>query len=77
MVIEGFANVGHYRGGLELIFGNIRKHAIKIPKLEPVTTTTGQQQQNQRTNVRFLINHLCENYVKDGRQDMFVQNGTV
>ena len=55
-------------GGLELLFGNVRKHDLKIP---------AEDAQGQPSNVNFLIHHLCDKYMKDQRREMFLLNGTV
>ncbi|MCJ1330689.1 Ubiquitin- modifier 1 [Thelotrema lepadinum] len=57
-----------FTGGLELLFGNVRKHKLAMPTSDS---------EGQRSNVNFLIQHLCDKYMKDPRRDMFLMNGTV
>ena len=52
-----------YSGGLELLFSNQRKHAIKLPAQTP---------QDEPANVAFLIKWLCTQLMKDPRKEMFV-----
>ena len=58
----------HPRGGLEILFGNLKKHNIKVP---------AKSSEGQPPNVNFLIHHLCDKYMKDPRPEMFVLDGTV
>jgi ubiquitin related modifier 1 len=55
-------------GGLEMLFSNKRKLSLSIPV---------QDNAGAPVNVAFLVQHLCENVMKDPRKDMFVLNGTV
>jgi ubiquitin related modifier 1 len=55
-------------GGLEMLFSNERKLSLSIPVQDDVGAPV---------NVAFLVQHLCENVMKDPRKDMFVLDGTV
>ncbi|KAF2789181.1 ubiquitin related modifier 1 [Melanomma pulvis-pyrius CBS 109.77] len=57
-----------FSGGLEMLFSNERKHSLSIP----INDETG-----TRSNIAYLVRHLCENVMKDPRKDMFVLDGTV
>lgn len=55
-------------GGLEMLFSNERKLSLSIPIRDDAGAPV---------NVAFLVQHLCENFMKDPRKDMFVLDGTV
>ena len=55
-------------GGLELLFANQRRYTIKLPDVG---------KNDEAVDMDFLIQHLCENLLKDRRQDMFVLNRTM
>ncbi|KAF2710062.1 ubiquitin related modifier 1 [Pleomassaria siparia CBS 279.74] len=57
-----------FSGGLELLFANQRKLTLSIPTYNENRT---------RSNIAFLVQHLCDNLMKDPRKDMFVLDGTV
>ena len=59
-----------FSGGLELLFGNQTHHQVVIPKLVDV------EGNSQRTNVKYLIQYLRENLLKE-RPELFVENETV
>jgi len=55
-------------GGLELLFANQKKYALTIPSKD---------ESGAASNVAFLVRYLCDNVMKDPRQEMFVLDDTV
>jgi ubiquitin related modifier 1 len=53
-----------FGGGLELLFGNERKHEVSIPE------------DAKNANIRWLIGWLKDNKLKE-RPELFVESGTV
>ena len=53
-----------FTGGLEMLFSNIRDHKIKLPSVNPATSSSA--------NVSFLIQWLCDNLMRDTRRELFV-----
>lgn len=58
----------HFRGGLELLFSNKRSHTVALPY---------DHGQNHAPSLAYLIRYLCDNLMKDRRQEMFILDGTV
>jgi ubiquitin related modifier 1 len=58
----------HPRGGLEKLFSDQRKHSLTVPAKDD----TGKP-----VTVGWLIDHLCEEVMKDSRKEMFVLDGHV
>lgn len=56
------------RGGLELLFSNTRKHTVALPC---------DHEKGHRPSLAYLIRYLCDNLMKDRRQEMFILDGTV
>jgi len=56
-----------FSGGLELLFGNQRKHAVKLPANDDAP---------EASTMKHLIQHLCDNMI-DQRKELFVIDGTV
>ncbi|KAH6641587.1 ubiquitin-related modifier 1 [Chaetomium tenue] len=52
-----------FSGGLEMLFDNQRRHSVSLPAVG-----TG----GQPANIAFLIQHLCKNFMKDPRAELFV-----
>lgn len=52
-----------YRGGLEMLFADQRQHKLSIP---------AQNKQGKPTTVASLIDHLCQDVMKDSRKELFV-----
>ncbi|KKY25547.1 putative beta-grasp fold ferredoxin-type [Phaeomoniella chlamydospora] len=57
-----------FTGGLEMLFEDKAQHKIVIPS----TDDSGSP-----VNIKFLVNYLCENVMKDPRKDLFVLDGAV
>lgn len=55
-------------GGLEMLFANERKLSLKIP---------AKDDSGSRSNIAFLVRHLCETVMKDPRKELFVLDDTV
>ena len=56
------------RGGLELLFSNTRKHTVALPY---------DHEKGHGPSLAYLIRYLCDNLMKDRRQEMFILDGTV
>jgi len=56
------------RGGLELLFADQRKLSISVP---------AKDDKGNAVTVGWLVDHLCNEYMKDSRKDMFVLDGHV
>ncbi|KAF8308931.1 ubiquitin-like modifier 1, partial [Clavulina sp. PMI_390] len=56
-----------YRGGAELLFGNVREHTIKLPPQTP---------DGRPSDVAFLIHWIRDNLLKE-RVELFIENDTV
>ena len=56
------------RGGLEILFSDRRTHEISVPVLD---------EDDQPSNVAFLIRWLCKNLMKDPRKELFVLDDSV
>ncbi|KAL1721515.1 hypothetical protein EV715DRAFT_194869 [Schizophyllum commune] len=77
-----------FSGGLELLFGNVRRHRVALPATKPdseVEDTPFYQHQFDSPNlgetsapadVEFLIDYLAKNLLKE-RVELFVENGSV
>ena len=65
---QDYTHLTHYSGGLELLFSNQRKHKVLIPVNDD---------QKRPSNVSYLIQHLCNNLMKDPRKEMFVIDDSV
>jgi ubiquitin related modifier 1 len=57
-----------YSGGLELLFGNERKHKVILPP---------HLEDGSRPNISYLLKHLVDNLMKDSRTDMFIMEDNV
>lgn len=55
-------------GGLELLFGNERKHKVVLPARLADGSTP---------NISYLLKHLVDNLMKDQRKDMFIMEDNV
>lgn len=55
-------------GGLEMLFSNERKLNLTIPLAD---------ESGARSNVAFLVRHLCDTVMKDPRKELFVLDDTV
>ncbi len=51
-----------------MLFSNKRKHEIILP---------AKIKESKSPNVRFLVNYLCENLMKDPRRELFVLDDSV
>ncbi|PGH14447.1 hypothetical protein AJ79_03090 [Helicocarpus griseus UAMH5409] len=56
-----------FTGGLEALFSNQRKHTLSLPA----------NPENEPFTIATLVHHLCENVMKDTRQELFVVDGAV
>lgn len=63
---NGIADSMILSGGLEMLFGNKRRHSLSIP---------ANDKNAKPANIAFLINYLCENLMKDPRAELFVLDG--
>ncbi|KAJ5545367.1 hypothetical protein N7535_006244 [Penicillium sp. DV-2018c] len=57
-----------FTGGLELLFGNERKHKVVLP---------ARLEDGSRPNISYLLRYLVENLMKDERKDMFIMEDNV
>lgn len=57
----------HTSGGAELLFGNVREHAVEVPSQTP---------DGRPSDVAFLIHWIQDNLLKE-RVDLFIENNTV
>lgn len=57
-----------HSGGLEILFDNKSKHKISIPKHSP---------DGSLANIKFLVDYLCDNIMKDSRKELFVVENDV
>ncbi|KAL8737954.1 MAG: hypothetical protein Q9181_001217, partial [Wetmoreana brouardii] len=55
-------------GGLEMLFSNLRKHSISLPKRD---------ENGNVSNAAFLVRYLCNHLMKDRRKELFVVDDTV
>ncbi|KAF3403470.1 Ubiquitin-related modifier 1 [Penicillium rolfsii] len=55
-------------GGLELLFGNERKHKISLPAC---------MEDGNPTNIAYLLPYLVNNLMQDQRTDMFIMEDNV
>lgn len=54
------------RGGLEMLFSDIRRHALTLPATD---------KDGNPSTIAYLIHHLCEHVMKDTRRELFVLDG--
>ncbi|KAG8532051.1 uncharacterized protein KY384_003688 [Bacidia gigantensis] len=66
--IDHLPVIVEFSGGLEILFSNIRKHTLSVPKV---------QKNGKPVNIAFLVHYLCDNLMRDPRKEMFVLDGTV
>ena len=57
-----------YSGGLEILFGNERKHKISLP---------GQLDNGAPSNISYLLQYLVDNLMKDQRKELFIMEDNV
>ncbi|KAF2451977.1 ubiquitin related modifier 1 [Karstenula rhodostoma CBS 690.94] len=57
-----------FSGGLEMLFSNERKLSLTIP---------AKDEDGTRSNIAFLVRHLCDTVMKDPRKELFVLDDTV
>ncbi|KAJ5166492.1 uncharacterized protein N7482_005273 [Penicillium canariense] len=55
-------------GGLELLFGNERKHKVTLP---------GSMEDGSPTNIAYLLPYLVDNLMQDQRKEMFIMEDNV
>lgn len=55
-------------GGLELLFGNERKHKVVLP---------ARLEDGSRPNISYLLKYLVDSLMKDQRIDMFIMEDNV
>lgn len=60
--------VVEFTGGLEMLFSNQRRHALSIPAID---------KNNKPVTIAHLIEYLCENTMRDTRQELFVLEGQI
>ncbi|KAI5891391.1 ubiquitin-related modifier 1 [Schizophyllum commune H4-8] len=76
-----------FSGGLELLFGNVRRHRVTLPASKPdsegAAKSTPDSASSPTANassspadVEFLIDYLARNLLKE-RVELFVENGSV
>ena len=51
-----------------MLFGNQNKHNIHLP---------ARDNDNAPVNVAYLVQHLCDNVMKDKRKELFVLDGSM
>ncbi|KAJ5491613.1 hypothetical protein N7539_003180 [Penicillium diatomitis] len=57
-----------FTGGLELLFGNVRKHKISVPS---------RMSDGSPTNISYLLPYLVDNLMQDQRKEMFIMEDNV
>ena len=57
-----------HSGGLELLFGNERKHKVVLP---------AQLEDGSPPNISYLLGYLVDNLMQDQRKDMFIMEDSV
>ncbi|KAK4911669.1 Ubiquitin-related modifier 1 [Elasticomyces elasticus] len=57
-----------FTGGLELLFGNERKHKVVLP---------ARLENGSSPNISFLLGYLVDNLMQDERKDMFIMEDSV
>lgn len=57
-----------YSGGLELLFGNERKHKVSLP---------ARMEDGNPTNIAYLLPYLVDNLMQDQRKEMFIMEDNV
>lgn len=57
-----------YSGGLELLFGNERKHKVSLP---------ARMEDGNPTNIAYLLSYLVDNLMQDQRKEMFIMEDNV
>lgn len=57
-----------YSGGLELLFGNERKHKVLLPAC---------MEDGNPTNITYLLPYLVDNLMQDQRKEMFIMEDNV
>lgn len=55
-------------GGLEILFGNEKKHKIDLP---------AQSEEGSPSNIAYLLQYLVKHLMKDQRKDMFIMEDNV
>ena len=70
-----------FSGGLELLFGNVRRHRVTLPATKPdsdgaTKSTSDDASPSSPADVEFLIEYLAKNLLKE-RVELFVENGSV
>lgn len=55
-------------GGLELLFGNERKHKVSLPAC---------MEDGNPTNIAYLLPYLVDNLMQDQRKEMFIMEDNV
>ncbi|KAL6849384.1 Ubiquitin- modifier 1 [Amphichorda felina] len=58
--------VVEFSGGLEMLFADERRHSLAIPSTD---------KDGRPSTIAFLIAYLCDNLMKDSRQELFVLGG--
>ncbi|TRM66860.1 ubiquitin-like modifier 1 [Schizophyllum amplum] len=59
-----------FSGGLELLFGNVRRHKVTLPAVK------GDDASASPADVESLIDYLAKNLLKE-RVELFVEDGSV
>ncbi|KAJ5873572.1 uncharacterized protein N7473_013445 [Penicillium subrubescens] len=57
-----------FTGGLELLFGNERKHKVSLPAC---------MEDGNPTNIAYLLPYLVDNLMQDQRKEMFIMEDNV
>lgn len=66
-----------FSGGLELLFGNQRTHALSLPAVVPSTVSeSGSTDSTRSTDVTYLMHHLRTHVLKE-RPELFMEGDTV
>jgi hypothetical protein len=63
-----------FSGGLELLFGNERKHQLTLPRT--VAIDEEKDESTKPIDVSYLIHHLRDHLLKE-RPELFMENNTV
>ena len=57
-----------FRGGLELLFSNQRKHHVALPTRD---------ERGKAADLNFLVHYLCNELMQDSRKEMFMLEDSV
>lgn len=62
-----------FKGGAELLFGNVRTHHVVIPAKAPASKS---KPEGRRTDITYLIDWMKVNMLKE-REELFIEGESV